>query len=48
MAAEIFEEKNSKATKKVREREAAMKIIKDNLIDKKKRMADLDTVKRKD
>ena len=46
--AEIFEEKQTKATKKVQERQAAMKVIKENMNEKKKRVADLEAVKRKD
>lgn len=37
MTADLEEEKKNKEGKKVREREAAMKVIKDNMVEKKKR-----------
>lgn len=48
LAAEIVEEKNTKATRKVQDRAAAMKVIKENMNEKKKRMAELEAIKRKD
>ena len=46
LAADLEDEKQNKAKRKVKEREAAMKVIKDNLVEKKKRNAELDAVKR--
>ncbi len=46
LTADLEEEKKNKEGKKVREREAAMKVIKDNMLEKKKRQAELDAVKR--
>jgi len=48
LAAEIEEERRTKLTKKVREREAAMKVIKDNMNEKRKRVAEIDAIKRAD
>ena len=48
LAAEIDNEKKTKAQKKQSEREAAMKVIKDNQLEKKKRMADEAANKRND
>lgn len=46
LAADLEEEKINKAKRKVKEREAAMKVIKDNLYEKKKRVAELEEVKK--
>lgn len=46
LTADLDEEKKRKDDKKVREREAAMKVIKDNMVEKKKRMAELDAIKK--
>jgi len=46
LTADLEEEKKNKDSKKVREREAAMKVIKDNMVEKKKRMAELDAIKK--
>ena len=48
LAAEINEEKNTKAIRKVQERQAAMKVIKENMTEKKKRIAELDEIKKRD
>ena len=48
LAADIEEERRNKAQRKVEEREAAMKVIKDNLNEKKKRMAEQEASKKKD
>lgn len=48
LAADLEEEKQTKAKRKVQEREAAMKVIKDNMMEKKKRMADIEAVKKAD
>lgn len=46
--ADIIQEKSTKASKKAQERQAAMKVIVENMNEKKKRMAELETIKRKD
>ena len=48
LAADLEDEKQTKAKRKVQEREAAMKVIKDNMMEKKKRMADIEAVKKAD
>ena len=48
LAADLEEEKQTKAKRKVQEREAAMKVIKDNMMEKNKRMADIEAVKKAD
>ena len=48
LAADIEEERRNKAQRKVEEREAAMKVIKDNLNEKKKRMAEQEASEKKD
>lgn len=48
LAAEIEEERRSKQSKKIQEREAAMKVIKDNMTEKRKRVAEIDAIKRAD
>lgn len=48
LAAEINEEKNTKAIRKVQERQAAMKVIKENMTEKKKRIAELEAIKKRD
>ena len=46
--ADIIQEKSTKASKKAHERQAAMKVIVENMNEKKKRQAELETIKRKD
>ena len=46
LQADLDEEKQNKAKRKVKEREAAMQVIKDNLWEKKKRNAELESVKK--
>ena len=48
LAADIEEERRNKAARKNQEREAAMKVIKDNMQGKKKRMAELEAIKKAD
>lgn len=43
-----MEERNSKARQKVEERQAAMRVIKENLNEKRKRQVELEEIKRKD
>ena len=46
LASDLEEEKQNKAKNKIKEREAAMKVIKDNMHEKRKRVAELDAIKR--
>jgi len=46
--ADLEEERRTKNSKKVREREAAMKVIKENMNEKQKRNAELLAIKRAD
>ena len=46
--ADIIQEKSTKASKKAHGRQAAMKVIVENMNEKKKRQAELETIKRKD
>lgn len=48
LAAEIEEERRNKANKKIREREAAMKVIKENMNEKRKRAAEIEQIKKAD
>ena len=48
LAAEIEEERRVKAQIKVKNREAALKIIKDNMMEKKKRMAEEEVSKKQE
>ena len=48
LAADLEEERIAKGKMKVQEREAAMKVIKDNMNEKRKRMAEFEATKKAD
>ena len=48
MAAELEDERNQKRKAKLRDREAAQKVINDNLAEKKKRLADEELSRQKE